>query len=41
MSLLERLLRPQEVAEVVVFLCSCRSAAMTGAVLAADGGLTA
>ncbi len=40
-ALLERLLEPDEVAAVVAYLCSGSSAAMTGAVLAADGGLTA
>ena len=40
-ALLERLLEPEEIAAVVGYLCSGDSAALTGAVLAADGGLTA
>ena len=40
-ALLERLLEPDEIAAVVAYLCSGDSAAITGAVLAADGGLTA
>ncbi|MGV1007539.1 MAG: mycofactocin-coupled SDR family oxidoreductase [Dermatophilaceae bacterium] len=39
-ALLERLLDPDEVAAVVAYLCSGESGAITGAVLAADGGLT-
>jgi SDR family mycofactocin-dependent oxidoreductase len=40
-SLLARLLEPAEVAAVIGYLCSADSSAMTGAVLAADAGLTA
>jgi len=40
-ALLERLLEPEEIAAVVGYLCSPDSSALTGAVLAADGGLTA
>jgi NAD(P)-dependent dehydrogenase (short-subunit alcohol dehydrogenase family) len=39
--LLRRLLDPDEVAEVVAWLCGPESSALTGAVIAADGGLSA
>lgn len=39
-ALLARLLEPAEVAAVIGYLCSTDSSAMTGAVLAADAGLT-
>jgi SDR family mycofactocin-dependent oxidoreductase len=39
--LLGRLLAPEEVAALVVWLCGPESGAVTGAVLAADGGMTA
>jgi len=37
---LRRLLRPEEVAAAVAFLCSPASSAMTGSVLAVDAGFT-
>ncbi len=37
---LRRLLRPEEVAAAVAFLCSPAAGGMTGSVLAADGGFT-
>ena len=36
-----RLLHPDEIASLVAWLCSAQSSAVTGAVLAADGGMTA
>ncbi|MNW64217.1 short chain dehydrogenase [compost metagenome] len=38
-SILERLIRPEEIAEFVAFLSSPLSAAINGAALRADGGL--
>lgn len=38
---LGRLLRPEEIASVVAFLCSEDAAAITGAAIVVDGGLTA
>ncbi len=38
---IDRLVRPEEVAETVVFLCSERSAAITGQSINVDGGQTA
>jgi NAD(P)-dependent dehydrogenase (short-subunit alcohol dehydrogenase family) len=35
------LIRPEEIASVVAFLCSEDAAAITGAALVVDGGLTA
>ena len=37
---LGRLLDPREVADVVTFLCSTQASAITGAVIAVDGGFT-
>lgn len=39
-ALVERLLEPHEPAALIAWLCSPRSSAVTGAALAADGGLT-
>lgn len=39
-ALVERLLQPSEPAALIAWLCSPRSSAVTGAALAADGGLT-
>lgn len=36
-----RLLAPEEIAEAITWLCSPSSSAVTGSVLAADGGMTA
>jgi len=38
-SLLKRMIEPQEVANLVTFVCSPRSAAVNGAALRADGGV--
>jgi NAD(P)-dependent dehydrogenase (short-subunit alcohol dehydrogenase family) len=38
-SLLKRFLSPDEVAKVVVFICSPEAAAITGAAIRADGGV--
>ena len=38
-SLLQRFLRPEEVASVVVFVCSPEAAAINGAAVRADGGV--
>jgi NAD(P)-dependent dehydrogenase (short-subunit alcohol dehydrogenase family) len=38
-SLLKRFLSPDEVAKVVVFICSPEAAAVSGAAIRADGGL--
>lgn len=38
-SLIERLIRPQEIAEFVTFLSSPQSSAINGAALRVDGGL--
>lgn len=38
-SIIKRLARPEEVAEVVVFLCSREASAVTGAPVRADGGV--
>jgi NAD(P)-dependent dehydrogenase (short-subunit alcohol dehydrogenase family) len=38
-SLLKRFLSPEEVAKVVVFICSPEAAAITGAAIRADGGV--
>ena len=40
-QLLERLLEPEEPAALIAWLCGPASSALTGAVLAADGGMTA
>lgn len=37
---LERLLEPEEIANVLAWLCSGEASALTGATIAADGGLT-
>jgi NAD(P)-dependent dehydrogenase (short-subunit alcohol dehydrogenase family) len=36
-----RVIRPEEIASVVAFLCSDDASAITGAALVVDGGLTA
>ena len=38
---MNRLLRPAEIAEVIVFLCSDYASAMTGAIIPVDGGTVA
>jgi len=38
---MQRLARPEEVAEVVVFLATCRTPYLTGSVITLDGGLLA
>lgn len=38
-SLISRLIKPEEIADFVAFICSPRSAAINGAALRADGGL--
>ena len=40
-QLLERLLEPEEPAALIAWLCGSASSGVTGAVLAADGGMTA
>jgi len=40
-QLLERLLEPEEPAALIAWLCGATSSGVTGAVLAADGGMTA
>jgi meso-butanediol dehydrogenase / (S,S)-butanediol dehydrogenase / diacetyl reductase len=40
LNALGRLLKPEEIAAVVAFLCSDDASAMTGAALVVDGGLT-
>jgi NAD(P)-dependent dehydrogenase (short-subunit alcohol dehydrogenase family) len=41
LSALGRLLRPEEIAAVVAFLCSEDASAITGEALVVDGGITA
>lgn len=38
-SLIERLIRPEEIADMVTFVCSARASAINGAALRVDGGL--
>ena len=38
--LLGRVSQPEEIADVITFLCSPKSSAITGAIIAADGGYT-
>lgn len=38
-SLIERLIGPEEIADLVAFVCSSRASAITGSVLRVDGGL--
>jgi NAD(P)-dependent dehydrogenase (short-subunit alcohol dehydrogenase family) len=40
-QLLERLLEPEEPAALIAWLCGPASSGVTGAILAADGGMTA
>lgn len=40
-TLMKRLGRPEEIANVIFFLASSEASFMTGAVVVADGGLTA
>jgi NAD(P)-dependent dehydrogenase (short-subunit alcohol dehydrogenase family) len=40
-QLLERLLEPDEPAALIAWLCGLASSGVTGAVLPADGGMTA
>lgn len=38
-SLIERLIRPEEIADLVTYVCSARASAINGAALRVDGGL--
>jgi 3-oxoacyl-[acyl-carrier protein] reductase len=38
-SLIERLIRPEEIADMVTFLCGAKASSVNGAVLRVDGGL--
>lgn len=38
-SLIERLIKPEEIADMVTFVCSARASAINGAALRVDGGL--
>jgi NAD(P)-dependent dehydrogenase (short-subunit alcohol dehydrogenase family) len=38
-SVIKRLARPQEVADIVAFLCSRKASAITGSPIRADGGV--